>query len=117
MTEFNYKTHPFEKRKEESARMLSKHPNSICAIIEKNNNDKSIDDIDKHKYLIPKELTVGQLLYVIRKRIHLTPQQAIFFYINNTLPSSSTTIETLYKNYKDEDGFLYIRYTGENTFG
>jgi GABA(A) receptor-associated protein len=117
MMDFNYKKHSFEKRIGESTKMLSKHPNSICVIIEKAEDDNSIDDIDKHKYLIPKELTVGQLLYVIRKRIHLTPQQAIFFYINNTLPSSSTTIESLYQNNKDPDGFLYIKYTGENTFG
>jgi GABA(A) receptor-associated protein len=117
MADFNYKQHTFEKRKDESSKMLIKHPNSICVIIEKSNNDNSIDDIDKHKFLVPKELTVGQLLYVIRKRIHLTPQEAIFFYINNTLPPSSSTIETLYKTYCDEDGFLYIRYTGENTFG
>ena len=115
--EFNYKTHSFDKRIQESNKMLSKHPNSICVIIEKSKSDNTIPDIDKHKYLIPKELTVGQLLYVIRKRIHLTPQQAIFFYVNNTLPSSSITIENLYKQYKDPDGFLYIRYTGENTFG
>ena len=117
MTDFDYKKHSFEKRISESTKMLSKHPNSICVIIEKSKNDKSIDEIDKHKYLIPKELTIGQLLYVIRKRIHLTPEQAIFFYINNTLPSSSTTIESLYNKFKDPDGFLYIRYTGENTFG
>lgn len=117
MKEFEYKKHPFENRKEESTKMLLKYPNSICVIIEKSTGDKSIADIDKHKYLVPKELTVGQLLFVIRKRIHLSPEQAIFFYINHTLPSSSVTLESLYATHRDEDGFLYIRYTGENTFG
>ena len=117
MKEFEYKKHSFEKRKEESAKMVSKYPNSICVIIEKSPSDKSINDIDKHKYLVPKELTVGQMLFVVRKRIHLSSAQALFFYVNNTLPSSSITMETLYLSHRDEDGFLYIRYTGENTFG
>jgi len=117
MTDFNYKKHPFEKRKDESSKMLSKHPNSLCVIIEKSDNDNTIADIDKHKYLVPKELTVGQLLYVVRKRIHLTPEQAIFLYINHSLPPSAASLESLYNLYKDDDGFLYIKYTGENTFG
>lgn len=117
MNTFEYKKHPFEKRKDEALKMTSKHPNSICVIIEKHKNDKYIKDIDKHKYLVPKELTVGQLIYVIRKRINLKPEECIFFNINNTLPSTSSTIKELYNKYCDPDGFLYIKYTSENVFG
>ena len=28
-----------------------------------------LDDIDKCKYLVPKDMTMGQFLFVIRKRI------------------------------------------------
>ncbi|KAK7254708.1 formin-like protein [Aureococcus anophagefferens] len=49
-------------------------------------------------YLRAADLTVGQFIYVIRKRIKLPPERAIFIF-------------------KDEGGFLYITYSGENTFG
>lgn len=32
-------------------------------------------------------------------------------------PLSSLTMGQLYEKEKDEDGFLYVAYSGENTFG
>jgi hypothetical protein len=34
-----------------------------------------IAEIDKKKYLVPMDLTVGQFVYVIRKRIKLSPEK------------------------------------------
>lgn len=76
-----------------------------------------IPDIDKKKYLVPGDLTVGQFVYVIRKRIDLTAEKAIFVFVNNVLPPTAALMSSIYKEHKDEDGFLYITYTGENTFG
>ena len=36
---------------------------------------------------------------------------------NNNYPTCSALIGELYTQYKDEDGFIYIMYSGENTFG
>jgi GABA(A) receptor-associated protein len=77
----------------------------------------SIPDIDKKKYLVPADLTVGQFMYVIRKRIKLPPEQAIFLFVNNVSPSNASLLSAVYDEFKDEDGFLYITYSGENTFG
>lgn len=38
------------------------------------------------RYLVPADLTVGQFVYVIRKRIKLSPEKAIFIFVNNVLP-------------------------------
>lgn len=48
-------------------------------------------DIDKKKYLVPSDLTVGQFVYVIRKRIKLSPEKGIFIFINNVLPATCRT--------------------------
>ena len=37
--------------------------------------------------------------------------------INNTVCPSNTPIGVIYEENKDEDGFLYIKYSSENTFG
>lgn len=66
---------------------------------------------------MPADLTIGQFVYVIRKRIKLTSEQAIFIFVNNVLPPTAAMISSVYKEHKDQDGFLYITYTGENTFG
>ena len=45
-----------------------------------------IPDIDKKKYLVPADLTVGQFHYVIRKRIKLAPEKALFLFCSNSIP-------------------------------
>ena len=83
---FAYKQdHPFDKRSAEAARIREKYPDRIPVICEK--SDRSdIPDIDKKKYLVPADLTVGQFIYVIRKRIKLPPERAIFIFVNNVIP-------------------------------
>ena len=109
-------THSFEQRIFESTKIKFKYPNSICTIVEKSRNSK-IQIIDKKKFLIPKDLTIGQFMYVLRKRIKLQSSEAIFIFINNILPQSTATIGSIYDKYQNEDGFLYMNYSGENTFG
>ena len=105
-------------RKEESDRIRTKYPDRIPVIVEmKDNSDKNLPSIDKKKFLVPNDLTVGQFIYVIRKRVQMAPEQALFIYVDNIIPSSNSLLSQLYKDYCDEDGFLYINYNGENTFG
>jgi len=109
-------THTFEKMKEEADRILRKYPDRIPVIVEK--GEKSdIPDIDKVKFLVPKDLTVAQFVYVIRRRIKLTPEKAVFLFVNNTLPPTGKMMSELYKENKDETNFLFITYTGESAFG
>lgn len=55
-----------------------------------------ISDLDKQKYLVPSDLTVGQFYFLIRKRIHLRPEDALFFFVNNIIPPTSATMGSLY---------------------
>lgn len=108
--------HPLEKRKAEADRIRLKYPDRIPVISEK--AEKSdIPDIDKKKYLVPADLTMGQFVYVIRKRIKLPADQAIFIFVNNTLPPAAALMSQVYKEHASDDGFLYITYSGESTFG
>lgn len=110
------RAHSFEKRKAESDRIRVKYPDRIPVIVERGPNS-DIPDIDKSKFLVPHDLTVGQMVYVIRRRIKLAPEKAIFIFINNVLPPTSALISSIYDQHGSEDGFLYIVYSGESTFG
>jgi GABA(A) receptor-associated protein len=111
--------HSFEKRCNESKYILDKYPEKIPIIIEKskNRNIEDIPNINKKKFLVPNDLQLSQLIYIVRKRINIEPHLAIFFFINNELFPASSIIKTIYEEKKDEDGFLYITYSGESTFG
>ncbi|KAF8409573.1 hypothetical protein HHK36_005651 [Tetracentron sinense] len=69
------------------------------------------------RYLVPADLTVGQFVYVVRKRIKLSAEKAIFIFVKNILPPTAAMMSAIYEENKDEDGFLYMTYSGENTFG
>ncbi|ODQ68034.1 microtubule-associated protein [Nadsonia fulvescens var. elongata DSM 6958] len=108
--------HAFEKRKAEADRIRHKYGDRIPVICEK--VEKSdIAAIDKKKYLVPRDLTVGQFVYVIRKRVKLAPEKAIFIFVDDVLPPTAALMSTIYEEHKDQDGFLYVTYSGENTFG
>ncbi|RZB64048.1 Autophagy-related protein 8C isoform B, partial [Glycine soja] len=108
--------HPLERRQAEASRIREKYPDRIPVIVEKAERS-DIPDIDKKKYLVPADLTVGQFVYVVRKRIKLSAEKAIFVFINNTLPPTAALMSAIYEENKDQDGFLYMTYSGENTFG
>ena len=109
----------FQKREEESKYILSKYPDKIPIIIERSHlkNAEDIPDIKKKKFLVPNDLQLSQLIYIVRKRINIEPHIAIFFFIDNEIFPSGELVKVIYDKKKDKDGFLYMTYTGESTFG
>lgn len=120
-TPVGFKTeHSFEDRESESARIIAKYADRIPVIVERDSKaSASLELLDKKKYLVPNELTVGQFMFVIRKRLKLPANEAIYLYlpVGGKMPSSSMVMKDIYATCKDDDGFLYMTYAGENVFG
>lgn len=108
--------HTLESRCQESAKIRAKYPDRIPVVVEKAPKS-AIADIDKRKFLVPSDLSVAQFMYILRKRIQLPPEKAFFLFVNRVLPATSASMGTIYAEHKDEDGFVYFAYSGENTFG
>jgi len=106
-----------EERKQESQKFREKYPDRIPIIV-KRGKSKNINDIEKKKYMAPADSPFGQFVHVLRKKIKLTPEQALFCFVNeNIIPSNSQTCAQIYEQNKNEDGFLYVVYESENVFG
>lgn len=109
---------PFEQRRLSSTQIRSKFPDRIPVIVERNPKSSGVPELDKNKYLAPNDMTVGQFLNVIRRRIKLDSSQALYLFVqDNILPPTSSPISVLYKELRDEDGFLYMLVSSESTFG
>lgn len=107
-----------EERRQEASRVIMKYPDRIPIICERNKTASyDCPIIDKNKYLVPKDFTFGQLLYVIRKRIKLPNDKALFLFVNKYIPPTTARVGDVYKNYQDSDLFLYVTYSYENVFG
>lgn len=117
MSVSDYKSkYSYEHRKKEAIHIKSKYPDRIPIIVEKQKGS-NIPFLDKSKFLVPLDLTVGQFIFIIRKRLELKPEQAIFLLANNTLPTNTSLMITVYMTHKDEDQFLYLTVCGHETFG
>lgn len=109
---------PLDVRREQSTRLMKKYDARIPVIVSR---AKPTDPaIDKTKYLVEPDMKVSQLVLVFRRRVKLRPEQAIYLFIGNELVNVNSTIREVYHQAqlaKDADGFLYIVYALENTFG
>ena len=100
----------------ESFRVREEYPDRIPVICQRSNHSK-LSILGKRKYLVPKDLSATQFLFIIRRRLNLPTEKGLFLFIGNVMASSSNTIQELYDLYKNEDGFLYMTYNEENVFG
>jgi GABA(A) receptor-associated protein len=116
---FHFKSdYSLNDRWKEASKVIEKYKDRVPIICERSSKASyDCPDIDKKKYLVPRDLTIGQFMYVIRKRLKLPAEKAIYLFINGIIPSSSHILGELYEYYKDPDLFLYIQYSYENTFG
>lgn len=109
----------FEERFDEVQRIKKRYPEHIPVICEKERkaNIMSCDDDLKSKYLLKRNMTICEFIYIIRNKIKLSPEKGLYFFINGIIPAMNEMMCNIYRNHKSNDGFLYIKYTTENTFG
>ncbi|VDL59461.1 unnamed protein product [Hymenolepis diminuta] len=119
----------------DATKIKRKYPDRIPVIVEKHPGSQ-ISDLDKHKFLVPNDITVAQFMWIIRRRLQLSAEKALFLFFDDFVPqsrqvccslfASSTFFHTsffawtmgqLYNERKSDDGFLYAHYSGENSFG
>lgn len=104
---------PLDVRLKQSTSIRKKYADRVPILIHTVNID-----INKIKFLVPKDITVNQLLYSIRKHItNIHSTEAIFIFVRNIIPNQSLLISELDKLYIEEDGFIHITLTKEATFG
>ncbi|KAL6339947.1 hypothetical protein AAG906_035038 [Vitis piasezkii] len=106
----------YEERLEESRDIIAKYPDRVPVIAERYSKT-DLPDMEKKKFLVPRDMSVGQFIHILSIRLHLTPGKALFVFVENTLPQTASLMDTVYESFKDEDGFLYMSYSSEKTFG
>ncbi|KAH9600573.1 Autophagy protein Atg8 ubiquitin-like [Trypanosoma melophagium] len=136
--------HSLEARKKESTSIRRRYPHHVPLVCEpavgmNTNHDNEISsfsasttsavlnallqrrqvlrELDYSKFLLPEDASMQQLLVLLRRRLLLESEQGLFLFLDNSMPSSSACMGDLYLQKKDEDGFLYMTYGIESTFG
>jgi GABA(A) receptor-associated protein len=107
----------FQARQIEAERILKKYGNERVPVIVDMSQQCTLAPLDNRKFLVPRNLTVGQFIFVLRKRMQLSSDEAIFLFFDNTLFPTNSLLSDIYTQYKDGDGFLYCLLTQESTMG
>lgn len=110
-----------KRRKAETTRIREKFPDRIPIWVDR--APKATTDtptIDRNKYLVPHDLTVGQFMWVIRRRLHLKPNQTIYMFLGQHMAIAPHThlMSMVAKEHTDaETGYLHVYYSFEDYFG
>ena len=109
--------HTLARRQLDSSRVLKKYPDRIPVVLDR--GDNKTNELSKHKYLVPKDCTLFEFQAIIRAKLTLSSKEALYFFVGpkHVLCRASDLMQTLYDQHKDEDGFLYITFLKEATFG
>ena len=83
-----YKDRNSVESKKEASRIV--YSDRVPVIVERK-EDSDVPEIDKNKYLVPIDLTVGQFMYVIRKRMKMPPRRRCFYSSVTTKSPNSRT--------------------------
>jgi GABA(A) receptor-associated protein len=108
--EFELKKKNLLKRKKDSENLLKNNPICVPVIIEKK-IDSNLEKCDKTNFLVPKEFSADQFIFLLRKRLDLTKEQNLFLTSNENLINGEIKFYEIYSKFKNEDGFLYISYS------
>lgn len=113
-------SHSLEKRLELNKTLRKQYPKYIAIIVEKRYGSK-LPNINKRKYLVNGSSQIGTFVrilcnnYITRfsssQMIWLSTHDGVMF------APCSETIDFFYAKNKSADGFLYLLYDEENTFG
>jgi hypothetical protein len=97
-------------------KIKEKYPGRIPIIVREMHPEL---ELTRKKYLVPKDITYGQLLYTIRsKMMNLKPSEGLYILAGkkNVFVPITKTIGSTFEEY-NENGFILLTVTKENTFG
>lgn len=99
--------------------LCRRFPKRIPVVVTKASGSKIVDLQDK-KFLAPKDLSIRQFQFILRRRLSLEPHMGMFVFIKAAqdrmlMPAGHETMGELGHRHGDKP--LAIVYSGENTFG
>ena len=118
MVEKNIIENPEQFNEEYALKLRKQHTNRIPVLIW----DIASQDIrftkSTRRFMVQQDTTLGQLMYILRKRISLNSDEGLFVFVGNppVMVSNSESISIIHDKYQ-EDGFLKLTLSKESTFG
>ena len=120
--EFTKEVPDFQQRESESRNLLKQFPNKVPTVIEPQSASQPVR-LDQNKYLPPRFLipamyTFHEFKQVLRRRMNIEASESLWLEVGgNSAPPDEYMMYKVYESYKCADGFLYVKYSSEATYG
>nr|XP_045615142.1 gamma-aminobutyric acid receptor-associated protein-like [Procambarus clarkii] len=108
--------HTLEERTLFARKMMRRHIGNVPIVLGRDPRSRS-GVFDEMRISVPGNLTVVDLRVALRRKLQVRSRASVVFFINNTIPSSTDSLVSLYMTHKDSDRFLYMSFCDENVFG
>ena len=109
-------TSTFEQRCVLSNNIRTRYPDIVPVILQTTKNEQHISLV-KNKFLVPESVTVRKFMVTAQGYTNVPESMAVFLTVNGVAPNMESDMGSIYKKYKNSDGFLYIHISSENCFG
>ncbi|NWY07741.1 MLP3C protein, partial [Nothoprocta ornata] len=87
-------------------------------VVERYPKEQNLPPLPRPKFLVSQELPLSQLAATLRSRLCLASSQSFYLLAGGrALPAATATMQELYREHRDEDGFLYLTYASQEAFG
>ena len=115
--EFKKLNKSVESRKSQCIKIKNQFTDKVPVICERDPKS-NLPDLDKHKYIVPNDLTVEQFILMIKRRMDMGPfpiDQLYLIVNEKDFISGDILMSEIYNKYKNyQDDLLYIRYSDNN---
>ena len=115
-----HKTLSFYTREKESKNIIEQNPNKVPIICLKDPKS-NLTETKKTKYLLDKNFTISQFTALIKTKLKLNSNEALFLVAKKGNKSNALAgdvpMSQVYEEFKEKDGFLYIFYTSKEIWG
>lgn len=101
---------PFEVRKETAAKFLLDNPDRLPIIIDTDLESTFFTTDWKYKVSCPAHFTYAEFCTLFRSIMKIPDEVGEIILIKKNGPLSTMLMSSLYARYKDEDGFLYMKF-------
>lgn len=113
--------HTLEQRRALSQKILQTYPDRLPVIAAPAQyGAPGTPQMAKEKFLVPVDFSAQMFMRELRRLMgsDLSATEALYMFVGKSvIVPTSLLMSQVYEKFKDEDGFLYIHYSLENTFG
>ncbi|KAH0614255.1 uncharacterized protein H6S33_006141 [Morchella sextelata] len=105
----------FTIRQEKYMAIMKKYPKCVPIVCE--SGSRGLHHMCRREFSVERTQTLAGVMWRIRRDAKVSETEALFVMVDGVVQPSSVEMGVLYDWAKDEDGWLYITYVKENTFG